>query len=57
MWQPPPLRTQRRNAKRDRRVPLGTLRAYEQRLEEALTLGRVDADDVEIVENDVDSPG
>jgi len=51
------LRTaQRRNAKRSRVVPLSILQRYEQRLEEAIEVGRDDADVVEIVDNDVDTP-
>ena len=47
---------QRRNAKRDRVVPLGALREYERRLEVAIRiLGREEADDVEVVDNNVDT--
>ena len=47
---------ERRNAKRDRVVPIGTLERYEQALERAVQLGRDHADAVEIVDNDQDSP-
>ena len=47
---------QRRNAKRNRVVPLTTLQDYERRLEASIRVGSGDADAVEILDNDVDAP-
>ena len=44
----------RRNLRRHRVVPLETLRRYEERLTEAVRMSGVDADEVEILDNDVD---
>jgi shikimate kinase len=44
----------RRNLRRHRVVPLETLRRYEEQLTEAVRMSGVDADEVEILDNDVD---